>query len=475
MSLWNAMGTMTYTENGALTLKVSGNPLVDFFYSVGSTRGNVKKARELFWTAFHHNNTMAFKALFYARDVREGQGERSLFRHIIKDIANNEEAQPFLKRNLQWVPVFGRWDDLLCLADTPLEEDAIELIAQAIAGGSALACKWAPREKSAKRAIAKKIRLRLKMSPKEYRKHLSKYTSVVETQMCKRDWDSIEFGKLPSRAMKLYRKAFARNAPTSWQAYAEALVAGQEKVNAGAVYPHEIVRDISVCFERGPERTVLESMWENLPDYFNGSSRSILPVIDTSGSMTHEIASDSSVTCLDVSIGLGMYCSQRSHGLFRDKFITFSHEPQLQEITGSSLFDKVDNLRRADWKYSTDIEKVFDLILNSATTNRIPQSEMPETVLIISDMEFNEAQHGTTNFGSIKTKYAQHGYDMPALVFWNVQSRGDNVPVRYDESGTALVSGFSPSIMKHILDCEEITPLAIVAAVLESRRYEVIK
>ena len=212
-----------------------------------------------------------------------------------------------------------------------------------------------------------------------------------------------------------------------------------------------------------------------------GISERVLPVVDVSGSMTTPAGNNGNVTCMDVSTSLGLYISERNEGVFKNAFITFSSKPQLQLLEGS-LTERLTQLERADWGMNTDLQATFKLILDQAVKHNVPVSEMPTKVLILSDMEFDEATSGTYTYlwnptaqEMIKGMYEEAGYEMPGIVYWNIQSRQDNVPTRFDEMGTALVSGFSPSIMKSILSCQDVTPYNMMMETIGSARYEAIK
>ena len=482
--LWSAMQTGdSKTENGAVTHSTSNSASVDFFFKIGALRGAAEDMIiNAFWKAFNTNPLIAMRILFYARDVRGGQGERRVFRTILKTLANGGPSSEWLKQNLACIPTYGRFDDLFELVGTPLQNEALSFYGVALQAGDGLAAKWAPREKSSKANVATLLRKHMGLTPKAYRKMLVTSTDVVENKMCAQQWDTIEFSSVPSCAMRIYRKAFERNCKTYAQ-YIQNLAAGNEKVNSSTLYPHQIVRSIGAA-SSPEEKILLNEMWNSLPDYLEGNQRNILPIIDTSGSMTTPIAKGSE-SCMDVSVGLGMYLAERNRGIFRDKFITFSSTPSLQDVQGENLWNRVQSIQSASWGMSTNLKAVFDLILQAAVSNNIKSDEMPEMVLIISDMEFDVANrdydHGRTNYHAtnanvINSEYQRLGYKAPDLVFWNVQARSDaNVPVKHNELGVALVSGFSPSIMKQLLSTESLTPESIMMSVVSSDRYSAVR
>ena len=475
----------TVTENLMTTHSTSLSATVDFFGIAGSARKmSERDILAYFSKAFNENSNIAMKLLFWARDVRGGAGERRLFRELIAYLA--EYHTEALRLNVKYIPEYGRWDDVLELLDTNLELDALRLIAGGLQEGDGLCAKWMPR----KGPKANKIRSYLKMSPKSYRKGLVELSNTVEQKMCSNEFEAIDYNKLPSLAAARYQKAFSRHDPVGYQHYIDGLSKGTSKISAAAVYPYDITKSLTYG-----NTSVANAQWKELPDYLEGSEdKNILPVVDVSGSMTAS-ASGSNVTCMDVSISLGMYLAERNRGAFKDHFITFSGQPKLQKLSGS-LYDRFNQLRRADWGMNTNIEATFKLILDQAKRNRVPECDMPTQILILSDMQFDQCTGGARNYynyGSqhdcsafnpnvvemAKRMYAQAGYKCPEIVFWNLRAVVGQSPVQITDTGVALVSGFSPAIMKNILaasdmaDCQ-VTPVDIMMNVVNSPRYAAI-
>jgi hypothetical protein len=461
----------SYTENGMATNSTSLNLCVDLFFQIGAMRGQDKtRLINAFTKAFGENPLTAMRLLFWARDVRGGAGERQIFRDIIEYLAKNRTE--VLGKNLHLVSEFGRWDDLLVLIGTPLENQALGLYAEALNTKNGLAAKWAPRPNIGNRERkrwASALRKYLGMSPKDYRKMLVENSNTVEQLMCAKEFTKIDYSKLPSKAMSDYMKAFSKNDLVRFQEYLNSVEKGEAKINAGAVYPYDIVKSLKQGNSKGAN-----VQWEALPNYLENSKERFLPVVDVSGSMECPAGQNPNVTCMDVSISLGLYISQRNVGPFQDAFVTFSSSPSLQYLKGS-LSERYNQLRRAEWGMSTNIQAVFDLILNKAMASKVSEDEMPTMVLILSDMEFNYA--GGRNWNPtaqqmIERKYAEAGYTMPKIVYWNIQSRGDNnKPVQFDKDGTALVSGFSPALLTNLLAGKEMTPLSMMMSVIDSERY----
>jgi len=457
---------VTLTDNGMVTNPTSLNKCVDLFFSIGSMRGKSKdKVVNLFNQAYNENPLVASKILFWVRDVRSGAGERQTFRDVISFLTTNSPQT--VRKNIGLIPEFGRWDDVLVLLGTELEDDMFSLIKTALSNGDGLCAKWMPR----KGVVANKLRKLFRTTPKQYRKMLVGLTNVVESKMCAKDWEKIDYSKLPSLASSRYQKSFNKNDNERYNEYKKSLEDGTAKVNAGALYPYDIVKSMSM----GGDKIVSEKQWESLPNWLEGSVERILPVVDVSGSMCVEVGGNPNLSCMDVAVSLGMYISERNEGSFKDAFITFSSNPQLQYLTGT-LSERLHQLRRAEWGMSTDLEAVFNLILHQAKMNNVPESNMPTKILILSDMQFNQATR-RDSLGAqsmIESMYEELGYTKPDIIYWNLNAKGGNFPVEFDKNGTSLVSGFSPSILKSLLGGKNMTPESIMMDTVNDDRYSVV-
>jgi hypothetical protein len=456
---------VTLTENGMVTNPTTLNKCVDLFFSIGAMRGKPQdKVVSLFNEAYKENPLIASKLLFWGRDVRSGAGERQIFRDIVTHLTTTSPQT--VRKNIGLIPEFGRWDDVLVLVGTELEDDMFILIKDSLTNGDALCAKWMPR----KGDVANRLRKLFRFTPKEYRKMLVNLTNVVESKMCAKDWESIDYSKLPSLASSRYQKSFVKNDTERYDEYKKALIDGTAKVNAGAVYPYDIIKSIN----QGGDTIVSEKQWESLPNWMEDSNERILPVVDVSGSMCCPAGGNDNLSCMDVAISLGMYISERNEGNFKDAFVTFSNNPQLQYLTGG-LKERLNKLRRSDWGMSTDLEAVFNLILNQAKTYNIPQDKMPTKIMILSDMQFNQATRSDLGSQSmIESMYEVAGYKKPDIIYWNLNASGANFPVEFDKDGTALVSGFSPSILKPLLNGKNMTPESIMMETVNDERYSLI-
>tara|TARA_R110002126_G_scaffold21961_2_gene78921 strand:- start:62 stop:1495 length:1434 start_codon:yes stop_codon:yes gene_type:complete len=460
-------------SEGIAALASSLNECVNLFFQVGAMRGKDKNALlQMFSKAYSENPLVATKVLFWARDARGGAGERQIFRDILEYLVVN--STDVVRKNLSLIPEFGRWDDILLLVGTEVEGDVFDLIKTELDNENGLCSKWMPR----KGKVANAIRRSFKVSPKVYRKTLVELTSVIETAMCAKDYSGVDYSKLPSLASSRYQKAFLRNDEVGYGEYKTALESGEAKVNAGAVYPYDIIKSMNF----GGDKVVNNAQWESLPNFMEGSEERVLPVVDVSGSMSCSAGGNDNLTCMDVAISLGMYISERNEGNFKDAFVTFSSNPQLQYLKGT-LEQRLNQLRRAEWGMNTDINAVFELILNQAKMYNIPQDKMPTKILILSDMQFNSATNSRWGNQSdwnpsaqdmIESKYEDAGYNKPDVVYWNLNASMGNFPVEFDKMGTAMVSGFSPSILKSLLSGKSMTPESILMETVGSERYSLI-
>lgn len=490
---------VSITENGAIGYETTGKNLLDLNFSVASLR-NVSEAEiaERFYKAFLEDKNLAMRWLFFARDVRGGLGERRLFRAVIE--ALSMEDPEVVKAIIPLVPEYGRYDDLWCLLDTPVKDVVISFVAKQFESDItglidrkqiSLLGKWAPSPSASSRETkryAKIIAKGLGLTERDYRKGLSKirkYLDVVEVKMSAKRWDEINYEAVPSRANLIYNNAFLRNDEERRQAYLESLKNGEAKINASVLYPHDIVHK----YIRGHSRScsqydeTLEQLWKNLPNTVNENGNTLV-VCDGSGSMECQIGG-TTATALEVANALAIYFAERSSGQFKNKFITFSSKPKFVDISsGKTLRDKIHIAMANDDCSNTNIEKTFDLILDVAVKNHMKQEDLPKNILIISDMEFDSATSryygwdhiktcDKTLFSTISKKFEDSGYKMPRLVFWNVNSRTETIPVRENELGVALVSGFSVNVCKMVMS-GEIDPYKCLLDAIMDKRYDAV-
>lgn len=543
---------LTQTQNGANTLKTTNSAVLDFFARMGAMRSvSDTEVIDDFLTAYKENPVLTTKALFYARDVRGGLGERRLFNVAFSALASH--APQTVKANLHLLSEYGRWDDLIALVDNPvLEQSVITVIKEQLqkdlnTDSPSLLAKWMPSEKaglSRNKAIkrlerkleqndnywtqpemrrrleslkvlenltpsgvkqARKLTKLLNMTPKEYRQTLTslrKKIDLVEQRMSSNDWGTIEYGKLPSKAGLLYRKAFMRHDEERYNIYLESLTKGG-KVNSKTLFPYELIAKIidnDGDFVHSDEEyyELYNAMWNQMGNFTSEDFGDSLVVVDTSASMTWE----NNALALKTALSMGLYFTEHIKGRFMNKLITFSEEPKFVEVRGIGFVERVKNLLRDTrylMGYSTNIEAVFNLLLNIVVAEKLPQSELPKRIVIISDMEFNKAvgigdldrlphsfskasyervlnQKFSTLFQTIKQSYSSKGYEMPKIVFWNVNGTNKQFPVSTNDNGVQLLSGHSKDILKALVEEKaSLTAYELMESVLNDPRYDAVK
>ena len=469
----------TYTENGAVTYRTSGKDCLDLFATIGALRRADDQAIcNRFLKAYAENPDLAMKILFYARDVRGGLGERRVFRSILTWLASNEKGS--VVKNLPFIAEYGRWDDVLVLLKTPCRKEALALLKEQFradlaaledSGDISLLGKWLPSVNASNREtvmLAKMIAKSFGLSDRDYRKALTKLRArirIIENHLREKDY-TFDYAKQPSRAMFKYRRAFIRNDGERYGAFMERVKKGEAGVHTGTLFPYEIVAPFFSRNVSGEERSAIDATWNAQEDYTTGENA--LVVIDGSGSMY--AARDPMPAA--VALSLGVYFAERNTGAFRNHFITFSENPQLVEIKGGDILEKLRYCHDFNEVANTNIQKVFELILAAAVKNRVPREDLPSTVYIISDMEFDYCTKDAslTNFEYAKKLFARHGYPLPRLVFWNVASRNRQQPVTVNDRGVALVSGCSPRIFSMVMDGEP-DPYTYMLSMVDTERY----
>lgn len=481
LELLKAEADQTYTENGGLTYVSSGSACLDLFASAGALRSAGKeRIAELVRRAFAEDRTLTMKILFFGRDVREGLGERRFFRIALQTLA--WEAPEAVKRNLSYVPELGRYDDLFCLWDTPCEQAMLEVIIDQLRVDQAahqtgqavsLLAKWLPSVNASSLttiAQGKRLARALGLTQQAYRQLLTTLRAdidILEDRLRQKDY-TFDYAKQPGQAMLKYRQAFLRNDGERYSAYLEQVRAGKAVLKTGTLYPYEVIRP---CLGRlsAAERQALETTWRALPDY--AGTENALVVADGSGSMYGWNNAQPAL----VALSLAIYFAQRNNGPFHDHFITFSMRPKLVEIKGADIYEQVRCCAGYNEAANTDLQAVFELLLRTACDHHLPQEELPQTLYIISDMEFDScaANAGATNFELAKARYAKAGYHLPKVVFWNVAAHQAQQPVRQNEQGVVLVSGCSPKVFELALSGET-TPYHYMLEILGAERYAAI-
>lgn len=476
---------ITRTENGALTYETTFNANLDWFAMGGGLRFQPEdRIWDLFFKAFIEDRLLAMKNLFYTRDVREGLGERKVFRTVIKKLAiYNPEV---VIKNIQIIPFFGRWDDLYALVDTPAEEEMFRFIKEQLTEDlksehPSLLAKWLKSENASSKEtkyLAKKTRKALGMTPKEYRKtlvELRKRIDILETHLTQKDY-TFDYDKVPSQAMLKYKKAFIRNDYDRYTKYIQQVIEGKKKINTQTLSVVQIVHEILKNSDNLSSDMIrhYDTLWNNIAKV--DTTENALVVADVSGSMIGSCGQP--YLGLAASIALALYYAENNKGIFHNKFITFSENPKLQTIKGDNIYEKIMNLARTDWGFNTNVEAVFNLILDVAVKNNLPQEDLPKKLYIVSDMEFDMATNVNPNaplFDAIRNKFEDYGYELPTLVFWNVASRQNNIPVTKNTPNVILVSGMSQKLFDDLIKNQLPDPVEFMLEVLNKDRYSIVQ
>lgn len=469
-SRMRSQSNITQTENGAKTYRSTTNAVLDFFYLAPTSSDPLS----LFQAALEEDPILALKAAFYLRDARGGKGRRQAFRDILSYLATYESS--WFNAVVPFVPEYGRWDDILGFINSKVVRQLVWDQLQDDknpAKQPTLLAKWMPSENASSREtveLAREWAQVLDLTPRAYRKTLTDLRlriGIVENYMSHGAWEDINYSHVPSRAMKLYRKAFERNDPERFTSFVTKAVKGEVKIQSRQLYPHEIVAE----FTHGSGRDdVLEAQWNQLPNFFGDEERNVLVVVDTSSSMQTKIG-QGKVEAIDVSVGLGLYCAERNRGAFQNLVMTFNTQSEIVEIKGKTLQTRVNRTMKIPWGGTTNLQDVFLTLLRYAKAERVKAKDMPTNIIIITDGEFDIQVSGNTNFEGIKDQYKAAKYPMPILTFWNVDARHNQAPVIKSEKNVFLVGGFSAETIGKVLNAEATTPEGLMLEVLNSERY----
>ncbi len=486
--LLKRQATRTHTENGAVALNTTGDRCLDLFGCIGALReAEDDRIERLFADAYKEDALFATKLAFYGRDVRGGLGERRTFRIMLRYMAQyHPEA---LRANLDLVGVYGRYDDLYELTGTQLEEEMwaamktqFEEDRKNMAEGHAISllAKWiktadASSEKTRKLGILTAQKLgysvyEFKRIVRQMRKHIG----VVEGLMSAGKWDEISYSAVPSRAMMIYRNAFRRHDEDRFTAYVDRAVKGEEVIHSATLFPYDIVEkylsfswNIANAQIPAEESKVLEAQWRALPEYVEKGTNAIV-MADVSGSMMGRP--------MATSIGLALYFAEHNRGAYHDLFMTFSGSPEIVSVKGQTLQQKLASIAKAKWGMNTDLYSAFDRILQLALQNRVRKEDMVKSIIVISDMEIDQCgNRDWTFYDQMRDKYRKNGYEIPNVIFWNVNSRHDVFHADSHRKGVQLCSGQSAAVFKQMLSCIGLTPLEAMKQVINSERYEAIR
>lgn len=474
---------------------------------------NIPKLYDYLRGAARENIIDTFVIVFHLRDCRGGKGERELGRKALIWLFLNYPNE--FKSIIHLIPEYGRWDDLLQLWPSVLNLDDIDFVRKnwdsnikdtidlqnlrdiqlyivdfvakqlindriAMKNGNptTICAKWVPTENdSLDRTYntVKTITKNMNISPRIYRQQytspLRSYINIVEKLMCQNKWENIEFSKIPSCAMKKLKAAFQKHVHEEFTEWKKKLVQGDVEIKGKQLFPHELIYEIrknsysdDICEEQWK---VLEKQLENI-----GTLNDTLCICDVSGSMLSFINNHKvSFAPIDVSIALSLIIANNVKGPFHNHIITFHNQPTFQVIKDGSLINRYKQIKSIPWGGKTNLQKTFDLILFQAKKHKLTQKDMPKRIFLFSDMQFDYCGSSTTNFQEIEKKYIEYGYVRPQLIFWNLNGSTSDFPVSVDNNNTALLSGYSPYIIKSIMNGSEFSPYSILQNTINDSRY----
>ena len=485
MDLWNAMkkeNSKVFTENGREAYSTSMDRLVDFVATIATMdRASELDIKNWVDELYEVDGLSARKLIFYTRDILGGLGRRRIGRLLFQRLAEIDSKSAIA--NIPNMPEYGRFDDLYCLMGTDAEDAMFKFIRDTFYDDldkmskglpvSGLA-KWVknPNSKVKEtrrlgRLTARKAGINLSVFTKKLTE-LRKYLNVVELKMTEKKWGEIDYSKVPSRASMIYSKAFDKNDTERYTEFKNRVVTGEAEIKANTLYPYDLVHKV---FMNSNDATV-DLLWKALPNYIE-TDKNVLTVCDVSGSMSGQP--------MEVAISLALYFSERDKGKFRNKFITFSERPTLVEIPEkyTSLAKKCSFLEGADWGNGTNLDKVFELILKTAKNSNMSQEDIPDCLLILTDMQFNSNNSGgwdKTLYELWRDRFEEDGYKLPNIVFWNCRNFESSGNFQTDAmtAGVQYVSGMSTPIFKNVMKSLFCTPLDAVMNIINSERYSAI-
>ncbi|XP_047334558.1 uncharacterized protein LOC124938204 [Impatiens glandulifera] len=331
-------------------------------------------------------------------------------------------------------------------------------------------------EKLEEAHYAYRIRERLR---KEVLSPLHKAAELPEVFMSANQWNSLPYNRVPSVAMKNYKRHFIRHDKERFDDYLEKVKSGKAKIAAGALLPHEIMKEV----ENGDGDEVAELQWKRMVDDMakKGKLSNCIAICDVSGSM--------SGIPMEVCVALGVLVSELSVEPWKGKVITFSENPQIHTIEGDSLAEKIQFVRTMDWGMNTNFQAVFDRLLEVAVAGKVSEEEMVKRVFVFSDMEFDSAEESSseilddqmisagkkweTSYEAIERKFKEKGYvKVPEMVFWNLRS-SRSTPVIGKQIGVALVSGFSKNLVSLFLEGDgDLNPEDVMGLAIAGKDYQ---
>ena len=446
-----------------------------FHYKIKTNKAKLKKLNEYRLEYFNkfYENDKKFQQL-YDRIV-------DLFaQQLSKDYGHFKEEK-FNKLSLasKWLPNRGRYFDKYLFILGPVAKKFFELKSETLNEIDAT-----------KRGEEKQwIRLLTRICTDMRRK-----LQVPEVFMSSKSWELIDYKHVPSMAMLRYRQAFIRSDHERFNEFI-----GTKSLNSGALTPADLVKQVmdgtvlfvGLSYEQMPENLdeekitalkAIDNQWKSLVDNVRSNGTLLftntLAVCDVSGSMC---MSSQLIKPIHGAIGLTLFIMEIADKAWNNRCVSFSSTPSFHSIDMTkSLADRCKQMVSCDWGMSTDLNKVFDLILNYGKEKNLTNEQMPNILFIFSDMEFDSALCEKTNYESCRLQYELAGYRLPFIIFWNLKGEkaSKSTPVRSNQDGVILLSGFSAQTFKFLLsvkDLNELSPLAMLLRIINDPRYDCIK
>ena len=501
------------TWNNAITNESTLNFNLDMFaYSSRVREQDHEKNKNRFKNALIENDKIALANLLYTLDIRNGKGERALFKSYFSALI--EMNKDYAIQILPYIPELGRWDYVFEGIGTEIEENVYELIRAYFMMDIknynenkpvSLLAKWLPSIKThnKKNYFAVKLAKKLNLTEKEYRKILSKLRdrlNIVEKHITNKEYEKIEYISVPSKAMVKYKNLFFVKDEVRFKEFIEELKATKKskydnlfmndfakmyldslrKVGINSLYGKNLkkvyedaisylikglsqreLEDKQILLQNlNNQKNLINTMWKKQSKI--EFDKNVLVVADTSGSMQG--------IPFETAVSLAIYISQNNKSEeWRNRFIIFSSDCIEYSYNKNAEFtDIIDEIPFI--VDNTDIDKVFKKILNDSVEKNLPQLD---EVIIISDMEFDAVQDkkNMSNFKYWKSEFAKHNYKLPKIIFWNVARNVESFPVTKLDYGTCLVSGYSKNILKSIIDIENFDPIDVMLKTLEEKKY----
>lgn len=482
------------SANGALEYDTTGSALVDFNARVTEFRNaEASVITDAARKAFEENPVKFVKLIFQIGDIREGRGERHTF-NVCMDwlVANHPSVAGEV---IALIPEYTRWDYLVRLTvseDEVIAKNATKLVVKQFEADRAviqnakdgesvaisLLAKWMPSlqtKKEQDKEVVRHLLRTLHMQEREYRKTLSQmrsYLNIIEKSLTLKDYDTIDMEKMSAKQQLRYSSCLERVMAKQRHDYIQAVLRGEKKMNTTILNPLEIVHEYiknNRNFQGTEYNEDMEAIWSLIPDTTSGNGNTLV-IRDGSGSMTASIGAGSKATMLEAASAMAIYCAEHMQGAFHNMFITFSSHPEIVDLSDCpSLSDKLNRLVRFNDCSNTDLEATFDLVLDIAVKNGLSQEEIPSYLMILSDMEFDAARRAYSHydwkrhqfvddgcsrdmlFDIIRKKWQTAGYDMPTLVFWQLNGKRTIFPEIDAKNGIIFLSGFSTSELELVM------------------------